>query len=663
MQPRPRAASPRWSACPSPSTASSAPPRALTAPASAIAIASRAIGTSDGARIVTNSPCPSPCRPSLHVVAGSPSVSDDGAPIPELPPTAASSRAERRVSRPAIRRMRRRDHPLRIFALLRRQPRDGRAAELHRLRVEHHRVEQRPRLPADRQILPHVADHRDLRRLVPLLERERRPRVLPLFAVRPPPSRPTTRPPAPRPATIASHATPSRASATARARAARSSLRRSRRAPRSPSPRRRSRPAPARWPRRRAWILHRTARPSPPRRPARRAPRARLTPARRRATRWSPSARAPPAKTPTKPRRPARPAFDALAVSLPYPLPPHVTRNADATKGPRLRDRPGHAPRRAPPSRDPAATRRRPPPSFPPGDLGRRSARAHAPAAAQRARARGPGPSRGSPSATTAPPAPAADHKVCCASPSTPRLERAAVRIMDSATTCPKPRWSWSTSPPATCSPTREPPRARAAPRSLRRSDRAGGQRVQDRHRRRARRSRLASAPTRASATPAASRKSSPATSKTTPRATGGAPRSPAPWATVRTPSSRSSPFAISSTSSSTRWPSALRLPGEPIPLRRPRRSQHRSSSPATTLASRAPRPASGTRRALAAPEAALLSATVARGGDVPRLSIVSEMIDDKGAVVWSAPPPSSSHRAIAREDGPSRDAHDGRSP
>jgi cell division protein FtsI/penicillin-binding protein 2 len=48
--------------------------------------------------------------------------------------------------------------------------------------------------------------------------------------------------------------------------------------------------------------------------------------------------------------------------------------------------------------------------------------------------------------------------------------------------------------------------------------------------------------------------------------------------------------------------------------------------------------------------EAAWISATVARGGDAPRLSIVNEVVDDKGGVVWTSPGPSSSHRAITRE-------------
>jgi cell division protein FtsI/penicillin-binding protein 2 len=48
--------------------------------------------------------------------------------------------------------------------------------------------------------------------------------------------------------------------------------------------------------------------------------------------------------------------------------------------------------------------------------------------------------------------------------------------------------------------------------------------------------------------------------------------------------------------------------------------------------------------------EAAWISATVARGGDAPRLSIVNEVIDDRGGLQWSAPSPSSDHRAIAAD-------------
>ena len=48
--------------------------------------------------------------------------------------------------------------------------------------------------------------------------------------------------------------------------------------------------------------------------------------------------------------------------------------------------------------------------------------------------------------------------------------------------------------------------------------------------------------------------------------------------------------------------------------------------------------------------EAAWLSTTVARGGEAPRLSIVSEVIDDKGKVVYSAPEPSVVRRALQHE-------------
>jgi cell division protein FtsI/penicillin-binding protein 2 len=48
--------------------------------------------------------------------------------------------------------------------------------------------------------------------------------------------------------------------------------------------------------------------------------------------------------------------------------------------------------------------------------------------------------------------------------------------------------------------------------------------------------------------------------------------------------------------------------------------------------------------------QAAWLSTTVARGGEAPRLSIVEDVKDAKGTMVYTAPPPSVSHRAIARE-------------
>jgi len=48
--------------------------------------------------------------------------------------------------------------------------------------------------------------------------------------------------------------------------------------------------------------------------------------------------------------------------------------------------------------------------------------------------------------------------------------------------------------------------------------------------------------------------------------------------------------------------------------------------------------------------EAAWMSATVARGGDAPRLSIVTDVLDAKGAAVWTAPAPSIDHHAMSRE-------------
>jgi cell division protein FtsI/penicillin-binding protein 2 len=48
--------------------------------------------------------------------------------------------------------------------------------------------------------------------------------------------------------------------------------------------------------------------------------------------------------------------------------------------------------------------------------------------------------------------------------------------------------------------------------------------------------------------------------------------------------------------------------------------------------------------------EAAWMSATVARGGDAPRLSIVSEVVGDRGGVLYSGPEPSSVRRVIQRD-------------
>ena len=44
------------------------------------------------------------------------------------------------------------------------------------------------------------------------------------------------------------------------------------------------------------------------------------------------------------------------------------------------------------------------------------------------------------------------------------------------------------------------------------------------------------------------------------------------------------------------------------------------------------------------------MSATVARGGDAPRLSIVSEIVGDRGGVLYSGPEPSSVRRVIQRD-------------
>jgi cell division protein FtsI/penicillin-binding protein 2 len=48
--------------------------------------------------------------------------------------------------------------------------------------------------------------------------------------------------------------------------------------------------------------------------------------------------------------------------------------------------------------------------------------------------------------------------------------------------------------------------------------------------------------------------------------------------------------------------------------------------------------------------QAAWLSATVARGGEAPRLSIVSEVADDKGGSLYAAPEPAVLRRAMQRE-------------
>jgi peptidoglycan glycosyltransferase len=48
--------------------------------------------------------------------------------------------------------------------------------------------------------------------------------------------------------------------------------------------------------------------------------------------------------------------------------------------------------------------------------------------------------------------------------------------------------------------------------------------------------------------------------------------------------------------------------------------------------------------------QAAWLSATVARGGEAPRLSIVSEVVGENGAVLYTAPQPATVRRVIQRE-------------
>jgi penicillin-binding protein A len=48
--------------------------------------------------------------------------------------------------------------------------------------------------------------------------------------------------------------------------------------------------------------------------------------------------------------------------------------------------------------------------------------------------------------------------------------------------------------------------------------------------------------------------------------------------------------------------------------------------------------------------QAAVLSATVARGGEAPRLSIVGEVVDDKGGLVYTAPEAPAVHRAMQRD-------------
>jgi penicillin-binding protein A len=48
--------------------------------------------------------------------------------------------------------------------------------------------------------------------------------------------------------------------------------------------------------------------------------------------------------------------------------------------------------------------------------------------------------------------------------------------------------------------------------------------------------------------------------------------------------------------------------------------------------------------------EAVWLSATVARGGEAPRLSLVGEVVDDRGGLVYTAPEPSTVRRAMQRD-------------
>ena len=82
-----------------------------------------------------------------------------------------------------------------------------------------------------------------------------------------------------------------------------------------------------------------------------------------------------------------------------------------------------------------------------------------------------------------------------------------------------------------------------------------------------------------------------------------------------------------------------------------------RSTSRPIRSATRARPPASGTRRSRRS-RPPWLSATVARGGEAPRLSIVGEVVDDKGGLVYTAPeaagrPPGDAarHGAGAHED------------
>ena len=58
--------------------------------------------------------------------------------------------------------------------------------------------------------------------------------------------------------------------------------------------------------------------------------------------------------------------------------------------------------------------------------------------------------------------------------------------------------------------------------------------------------------------------------------------------------------------------------------------------------------------------EAVWLSAIVARGGEAPRLSIVGEVVDDRGGLVYTAPAPSTVRRAMQRDASPGAHENDG---
>ncbi len=120
----------------------------------------RAMGTSGGAAITTNSPWPMRGRRSLHTVLGSPSVSSTPREPGTLEPRATSRRASGGAAPGPVSLAR---WACAASCCCSGQTLHRGGAQIERPRIERLRIEQRGRVAAEAQVLAHVADEDEAR--------------------------------------------------------------------------------------------------------------------------------------------------------------------------------------------------------------------------------------------------------------------------------------------------------------------------------------------------------------------------------------------------------------------------------------------------------------------------------------------------------------------